>query len=83
LQAIFRAAKPVAGKSTSFSVSLNSGEQVVISLKKVTPGIVSDEDKKQMELAKKNLAKAFGQSEFNAMLASLEDKADVSIKAQP
>jgi peptidyl-prolyl cis-trans isomerase D len=81
--AIFRAAKPVAGKSTSFSVSLNSGEQVVISLKKVTPGIVSDEDKKQMELAKKNLAKAFGQSEFNAMLASLEDKADVSIKAQP
>lgn len=81
--AIFRAAKPVAGKSTSFGVSLNSGEQVVISLKKVRPGVVSDEDKKQMELAKKNLAKAFGQSEFNAMLASLEDKADVSIKAQP
>jgi peptidyl-prolyl cis-trans isomerase D len=36
-----------------------------------------------MELAKKNLAKAFGQSEFNAMLASLQANADVTIKAQP
>lgn len=80
--AIFRAAKPVAGKATTFGVALSTGEQVVVNLKKVTPGIMGDEDKKQMELAKKNLAKAFGQSEFNAMLASLQAKADVSIKTQ-
>jgi peptidyl-prolyl cis-trans isomerase D len=81
--AIFKAAKPVAGKATIFNVALATGEQVVVSLKKVSPGIMSDEDKKQLELAKKNLAKAFGQSEFNAMLASLQTKADVSVKAQP
>jgi peptidyl-prolyl cis-trans isomerase D len=81
--AIFKAAKPVAGKATTFAIGLSTGEQVVVSLKKVAIGVISDEDKKQMELAKKNLAKAFGQSEFNAMLASLQTKADVSIKAQP
>lgn len=81
--AIFKAAKPVAGKATTFTVGLTTGEQVVVSLKKVTPGTMSDEDKKQMELAKKNLAKAFGQSEFNAMLASLQANADVSVKSQP
>lgn len=81
--AIFKAAKPVAGKATTFAVGLPTGEQVVVSLKKVTLGIISDDDKKRMELAKKNLAKAFGQSEFNAMLASLQANADVSIKAQP
>ncbi|NOS73610.1 MAG: peptidylprolyl isomerase [Methyloglobulus sp.] len=80
--AIFRAAKPVAGKPASFGVALATGEQVVVNLKKVTPGIMNDEDKKQMALAQKNLAKAFGQSEFNAMLASLETKADVSVKNQ-
>jgi peptidyl-prolyl cis-trans isomerase D len=81
--AIFKAAKPVAGKATTFAVGLPTGEQVVVSLKKVALGVISDDDKKQMELAKKNLAKAFGQSEFNAMLASLQANADVSIKAQP
>jgi peptidyl-prolyl cis-trans isomerase D len=81
--AIFKAAKPVAGKATTFAVGLPTGEQVVVSLKKVALGVISDDDKKQMELAKKNLAKAFGQSEFNAMLASLQANADVAIKVQP
>ena len=81
--AIFKAAKPAAGKTTTFGIALAGGEQAVVSLKKVAPGIMSDEDKKQLELAKKNLAKAFGQSEFNAMLASLQTKADVTVKDQP
>ncbi len=80
--AIFKAAKPAPGKTTTISVALASGEQAVVNLKKVTPGIMSDEDKKQLDLAKKNLAKAFGQSEFNAMLASLQAKADITIKTQ-
>jgi peptidyl-prolyl cis-trans isomerase D len=79
---IFKAAKPAAGKVTIINVALPKGEQVVVSLKKVIPGVMSDEDKKQLELAKKNLAKAFGQSEFNSMLASLQAKADVSVKNQ-
>lgn len=81
--AIFKAAKPVTGKATTLAVPMSTGEQVVVSLKKVTPGVMGEDDKKQLELAKKNLAKALGQSEFNAMLASLQAKADVSIKTQP
>ncbi|MEQ1558848.1 MAG: SurA N-terminal domain-containing protein [Methyloglobulus sp.] len=77
---IFKAAKPAAGKTTSFSVGLPTGEQVVANIKKVSPGIITDEDKKQLALARKNLAKAFGQSEFNAMLATLQANADISIK---
>lgn len=81
--AIFKAAKPVTGKATTLAVPMSTGEQVVVGLKKVTPGVMGEDDKKQLELAKKNLAKALGQSEFNAMLASLQAKADVSIKTQP
>lgn len=77
---IFKAAKPAAGKTTSFSVGLPTGEQVVANIKKVSPGIITEEDKKQLALARKNLAKAFGQSEFNAMLATLQANADISIK---
>lgn len=82
-EAIFKAAKPVAGKTTIFTVAMPSGEQVVVNLKKVTPGSMGADDKKQLDLAKKNLAKAFGQSEFNAMLASLQANADVTVKPQP
>ncbi|MGZ8236152.1 SurA N-terminal domain-containing protein [Methylobacter tundripaludum] len=79
-EAIFKAAKPLGGKPGTFIVPMPSGEQVVVSLSKVTPGVMSDEDKKQMELAKKNIANAFGQTEFNAVLNSLQAKADIEVK---
>ncbi|MCK9397954.1 MAG: SurA N-terminal domain-containing protein [Methylobacter sp.] len=80
-QAIFKAAKPVAGKPTVFIAELPAGEQVVVSLSKVKEGVMSEADKKQMELATKNIAKAFGQTEFNALINSLLADADVSVKA--
>ena len=80
--AIFKAPKPKAGKATFFTVALPTGEQIIASLKKAEPGKMSDDDKKRLDLAKKNLAMAFGQAEFDAFLASLEEKADVSVKAQ-
>ena len=79
-QAIFKAAKPVGGKPTVFIAELPSGEQVVVSLSKVTEGVMTENDKKQMELATKNIAKAFGQTEFNALINSLEADADVSVR---
>jgi len=83
--AIFKAAKPVAGKPTIFMAAMPSDEQVVVSLSKVTPGVMTEEEKKQMELAKKNIGKAFGDTEFNAMINSLQAEADVSVstKASP
>ncbi len=81
---IFKAAKPVGDKPSVFIAVLPSGEQVVVSLSKVTAGIMSDDDKKQLELAKMNIAKAFGQTEFNEVLNSLQAEADVEVnkKAQ-
>jgi peptidyl-prolyl cis-trans isomerase D len=80
--AIFKAAKPVGNKPTIVSIALANGEQTVISVKKVTPGAMSEEDKKKLEIAKKNIAAAFGQTEFNGMLETLQAKADVKIKQQ-
>ncbi len=80
-EAIFRAAKPVAGKPTIFIAGLPEGEQVVVSLSKVKEGVMTEDDKKQLELANKNIAKAFGQTEFNALINSLQADADISVKA--
>ena len=80
--AIFKAAKPVGGKPSVFIAALPSGEQVVVSLSKVTAGIMSEDDKKQMELAKKNIANAFGQVEFNQVLNSLQAEADIEVNTK-
>ncbi|MCK9620072.1 MAG: SurA N-terminal domain-containing protein [Methylobacter sp.] len=80
-QAIFKAAKPVGGKPTVFIAELPAGEQVVVSLSKVKEGAMTEDDKKQMELATKNIAKAFGQTEFNALINSLQADADIEVRA--
>ena len=80
--AIFKAAKPVEGKSTIFNVVLPTGERLIVSLSKVTVGTLGEDDKKQLELAKKNIANAFGQTEFNQTLNSLQRKADVTVNAK-
>jgi peptidyl-prolyl cis-trans isomerase D len=43
--AIFKAAKPVGGKPSNFIAVLPSGEQAVVSLSKVTAGVMSESDK--------------------------------------
>ena len=78
-QAIFKAAKPVGDKPSIFVVPLASGEQVVVSLTKVKEGEMSDADKKQLDLAKKSLGNAYGQTEFSAVLNSLQADADISV----
>jgi peptidyl-prolyl cis-trans isomerase D len=80
-QDIFQAAKPVGGKPTIFTALLPSDAQVVVNLSKVTEGAMTENDKKQLELATKNIAKAIGQTEFDAVLNSLQEAADISVKA--
>jgi len=80
-EAVFRAAKPVGGKPTIFTVVSPSGEQIVVSLTKVTEGVMTENDKKQLELAKKNIARALGQTEFNAVMNSLQASADIVVKS--
>ncbi len=78
-EAIFKGAKPIVDKPSIFTVALPSHEQVVVSLTKVHDGVMSDDDKKRATLATKNIAKAMGDSEFNALINTLEEKADVEI----
>jgi peptidyl-prolyl cis-trans isomerase D len=80
-EAIFKAAKPVANKPTTFIAELPAGEQVVVNLSKVKEGVMTEDDKKQLDLATKNIAKAFGQTEFNALVNGLQADADISVKA--
>jgi peptidyl-prolyl cis-trans isomerase D len=44
---------------------------------------MSEDDKKQLELAKKNIANAFGQTEFNEVLNSLQAEADIEVNTKP
>jgi len=78
-EAIFKAAKPVADKPTIFTVTLPTHEQIVVSLTKVQDGTMNEEDKKRTDMAKKNISKAIGDGEFNALINTLEEKADIEI----
>ncbi|MGZ8136966.1 MAG: SurA N-terminal domain-containing protein [Methylococcaceae bacterium] len=77
--AIFKAAKPVGGKPSVFIAPLPSGEQIVVSLSKVTEGVMSESDKQKLGLARRNIANAFGQVEFNAVMDSLQADTEISI----
>ncbi|MGR9099143.1 MAG: SurA N-terminal domain-containing protein [Gammaproteobacteria bacterium] len=79
-RAIFKAAKPKAEKPTVISMGLPSGEQVVINLLGVSEGgseAVEKEERKQVEA---NIARAYGQMDFNAVVSALQDKADITIR---
>ncbi len=81
-QTVFKAAKPVGDTPTVVVAPGLDGSQTVISLLKVTDGVMTESDKQKQQLAEKNIANAFGQSTFNAVLAALEAKADVSIRKE-
>jgi peptidyl-prolyl cis-trans isomerase D len=77
--AIFKAAKPVGDKPSIVTVTMPTGEQVIVSINKVTEGAMSEDDKKKLDLARKNIAHAFGQAEFNTVVSSLQAQADITI----
>ncbi|GAB4254398.1 MAG: peptidylprolyl isomerase [Methylomicrobium sp.] len=79
VKSVFTAAKPVADKPTVFVAALNNGEQVLVSLHRVTEGEMTEDDKKRLDLATKNIANALGQSLFSAVIANLQEKADIKI----
>ncbi|MGR9052201.1 MAG: SurA N-terminal domain-containing protein, partial [Gammaproteobacteria bacterium] len=81
LEAVFKAAKPEGGKASVFVVALDTGDQAVVNLSHVEPGAMSEDDKKRMELALTNIARAYGQTMFNAVLDSLQNQADITVKS--
>jgi peptidyl-prolyl cis-trans isomerase D len=77
--AIFKAAKPIAGKPSIVLVPNTNGEQTLVRLTQVNAGVMSDNDKKKLDLARKNISNAVGQAEFNTVLNSLQMTTDISI----
>jgi peptidyl-prolyl cis-trans isomerase D len=82
IEAIFKAAKPVAGKPSIFINTQGNGDQIIVSLLKVTPGIMSEQDKKNQSLAIKNIANALGQADFNAVIDSLQKSAKITVNTK-
>ncbi len=80
-QTVFQAPKPGKGKTSVVSVAEPSGVQTVVNLLAVTEGVMSESDKAKQELAESNIAKAFGQAEFNATLNSLQSRANITVNS--
>jgi peptidyl-prolyl cis-trans isomerase D len=78
-RAVFSAPKPTQGKPSIIVVPQPTGEQYVIALQSVKDGDTSGVDKKQLELAYVNLARTYGESEFNSVMNELQARADVII----
>jgi len=78
-QAIFKAAKPLPGKPTIVLAAGSDASWTVVSVLKVTDGVMSESDKQKQKLAEKNIANAFGRATFGAVLSGLEARADISI----
>lgn len=81
-QAVFKAAKPIDGKSTVVAVAEPSGSQVVINVLKVKEGVMTEADTAKQKLAETNLAKAFGQADFKSTINSLRANAKVRINIE-
>jgi peptidyl-prolyl cis-trans isomerase D len=78
-QAIFKAVKPIDQQAVWLTVALETGAWYVIQVNKVIEGSMSEEDKKQLTLAKHNIGKALAETTFNAVLNSLQAQANVVI----
>ena len=72
IRSVFSAAKPMEGKPTILTVSLPAGKMAVVSLQKVTDGKATTEDKEKQKELQQNIAKVYGQTEFNSVINNLE-----------
>ncbi len=79
-QAAFKAAKPIAGKTTVFVVDSPLGDQTVVNLLSVADGSLTIDDKEKAKLAKENIAKALGQSDYAAVIDGIRTSTNISIR---
>ena len=80
-QAIFRAAKPQASRSSIVVIDEPTGGKIVASVNHVTEGEMTEADKAKQALIEKNMATAFGRAQFEAVLNQLQANADIRIRA--
>lgn len=78
-RAIFSAAKPKGDQPTTVLVRQANGEQWVVNVVSVIEGELPEATNNQRQLAQTNIAKAHGQSDFNAALGALQENASIEI----
>lgn len=79
-QAVFKAAKPIAGQATVIVVATPEGAQTVINLLAVNDGTETAEDAERAKLATANIARAIGQSDYAAVVDGMRQSTRVSIR---
>ncbi|WP_428356455.1 SurA N-terminal domain-containing protein [Methyloprofundus sp.] len=79
-EAVFKAAKPIAGQATVIVVETPEGNQAVVNLLAVTDGVKSAEDTERSKLAMANIARALGQSDYAAVVDGMRQSTRVSIR---
>jgi peptidyl-prolyl cis-trans isomerase D len=79
IQAVFRAAKPEAGRPSVVIVEDPAGGKVVASIIKVNEGAITDADKIKLPIVQKNLEAAYGKSQFEAVLNVLQAKTEIVV----
>lgn len=77
-QAVFKAAKPVAGEATIIVVASAEGEQTIVKLLSVAEGSTEGEAEKE-KLAAMNIAKALGKADYAAVIDGIRVNTAVSI----
>lgn len=78
-QAVFKAAKPVAGEATIIVVASAEGEQSVVKLLSVTEGSTKGDAEKE-KLAAMNIANALGKADYAAVIDGMRVNTNVLIK---
>lgn len=81
-QAVFKAAKPQAGKASVVVIDDVAGGKIVANIVKVTEGSISEADKAKLPVIEKNMATAFGKAQFEAVLNALQAKTDIAIREE-
>lgn len=80
-QAIFRAAKPRANRPSIVVIDEPAGGKIVASISQVKEGVMTEADKAKQVQLEKNMATAFGRTQFEAVLNQLQANADITIRA--
>ena len=76
---VFRMARPASGQYVYGGTVSASGDFVVVALKEVIDGSISDEDEEQRKAVKRNLEVEAGRASYDAVVRTLRDNADVVI----
>jgi len=80
-QAVFRAAKPQTNQPSSIVIDNPTGGKILVSIRQVTEGVMSEADKAKLAEIEKSMATAFGRAQFEAMLNQLQADADIKFNA--